>query len=87
MKPFREFISESQRHHVFVRDYGNGSDINTGKSDLDHNDFHSFLKNHNGKYEYSADKGVGFSFDHKHKADSFVKSVNSRFKNLNAGHE
>lgn len=84
MKSLKAFMAETAEHKVFVRDYGNGLDINDGKSDLGHKDFHAMVKTHQAEHDFSADKGESFRFKHEHHAQAFQRAVNVRFKNLSA---
>lgn len=89
MKNFKDFITEETHpHKVFVRDYSNGSDLpDDGSSAWKSKSFNDAVKKHEAEHEYSADKGEGFKFKHKHQAKEFAQHVNSNHKDLAASHE
>ena len=77
-------MADASSFSVFVRDYGNGSDPNYGKSELGSSGFKSLVSRHNGKILYGADKGVGLTFGSEAEMRSFIREVNSKHKDLDA---
>lgn len=72
---------------VFVRDYGNGSDPNDGPSSMGGKEFKAMAEKYSAEFDYAADKGLGFEFEHSHQADGFVRDCNARFRDLSAERE